>query len=337
MVSWLITRTPSSPSRRSTSATARHSTAGRSRVNNRLGLVPRSRFFGEPGDNSVSEAGIVQIRLDHAFNADWQLRVAGHFNTGSLTGLQTGATGLLDDGRTSCASSAATTSPGAWPSGRPSSSGTSTPGHSPTPCCSAWSTSATIDREPSALDAADRPFAIDLFNPVYGQPKPPFTRRYSASENVGNTAVYAQDQIALSPEWKLLLATGPTSTTRRSATRSATSAPSRTGSASRPRGLVYQPLSFLSFYGNVAASFRPNTGFDIATRPFAPETGFGYEAGVKLDLFTGLSVTGAAFHIEKENVLTTDPRDFFFQIAAGAVRSQGFDLSLVGQVTPNSG
>jgi iron complex outermembrane receptor protein len=33
-------------------------------------------------------------------------------------------------------------------------------------------------------------------------------------------------------------------------------------------------------------------------------------------------------------VLTTDPADFFFQIAAGAVRSEGFDVSLVGQVTP---
>ncbi|RYY10337.1 MAG: TonB-dependent receptor, partial [Alphaproteobacteria bacterium] len=107
----------------------------------------------------------------------------------------------------------------------------------------------------------------------------------------------------------------------------------RTGFSPRA-GLVYQPLSFLALYGNVAASFRPNTGFDSASRPFAPETGFAYEVGAKLDLFDGLSVTAAAFHIEKENVLTTDPADFFFQIAAGAVRSQGFDVSLVGQVTP---
>lgn len=305
-------------------------------VNNRLGLVPRSRFFGEPGDDSVSEAGILQIRLDHAFNADWQLRVAGHFNTGSLTGLQTGATGLLDDGRTLLREFRRHDFTWGVAIGQ-----AELVGHFDT---GPFAHTVLLGLEHERYNSTENllrstpridPFAIDLFNPVYGQPKPPFTRRYSASENVGNTAVYAQDQIALSPEWKLLLGnrTDFYNQTFRDKVGDERTEQDRTGFSPRA-GLVYQPLSFLSFYGNVAASFRPNTGFDIATRPFAPETGFGYEAGVKLDLFTGLSVTGAAFHIEKENVLTTDPRDFFFQIAAGAVRSQGFDLSFVGQVTP---
>lgn len=305
-------------------------------VNNRLGLVPRSRFFGEPGDNSVSESGIVQVRLEHAFSPDWQLRVAGHFNTGSLTGLQTGATGLLDDGRTLLREFRRHDFTWGVAIGQAELVGRFDTGpFSHTLLLGLeherYNSTENLERSTPRLD----PFALDLFNPVYGQPKPPFTRRNSASENVGNTAAYLQDQIALSPEWKLLLGnrTDFYNQTFRDKVGGERTEQDRTGFSPRA-GLVYQPLSFLSLYGNVAASFRPNTGFDSATRPFAPETGFAYEVGAKLDLFTSLSVTGAAFHIEKENVLTTDPRDFFFQIAAGAVRSQGFDLSVVGQVTP---
>jgi len=305
-------------------------------VNNRLSLVPRSRFFGEPGDDSVSESALLQVRLEHAFNTDWHLRVATHLNTGSLTGLQTGATGILDDGRTLLREFRRHDFTWGVAIGQAELVGRFDTG----PVAHTlllgleherYNSTENLQRSTPRLD----PFAIDLFNPIYGQAKPPFTRRYSASENVGNTAVYLQDQIALSPEWKLLLGnrTDFYNQTFRDKVANERTEQDRTGFSPRA-GLVYQPLSFLALYGNVAASFRPNTGFDSATRPFAPETGFAYEVGAKLDLFDGLSVTGAAFHIEKENVLTTDPADFFFQIAAGAVRSQGFDVSLVGQVTP---
>ena len=51
----------------------------------------------------------------------------------------------------------------------------------------------------------------------------------------------------------------------------------------------------------------------------------------------GLSLTAAMFHIVKENVLTNDPANTStesFKIAAGEVRSRGFDINLAGNITP---
>ena len=40
-----------------------------------------------------------------------------------------------------------------------------------------------------------------------------------------------------------------------------------------------------------------------------------------------LSLTAAMFHIVKENVLTNDPLDSTRSVAAGEVRSRGFDIN----------
>jgi len=47
-----------------------------------------------------------------------------------------------------------------------------------------------------------------------------------------------------------------------------------------------------------------------------------------------LSVDAAIYQIEKKNVLTTDPLDSTFSVAAGQVRSRGFDLNVAGNITP---
>lgn len=55
---------------------------------------------------------------------------------------------------------------------------------------------------------------------------------------------------------------------------------------------------------------------------------------MKVDFFNTLSVTAAAFDILKTNVVTPDPNQPGFSIAAGKVRSQGFDLNVAGNITP---
>lgn len=47
-----------------------------------------------------------------------------------------------------------------------------------------------------------------------------------------------------------------------------------------------------------------------------------------------MSVDAAIYQIEKRNVLTTDPVDSTFSVAAGEVRSRGLDLNVVGNLTP---
>lgn len=55
-------------------------------INKQLGFLPISRFLGEPGQSTYQSQNILQARIDHRFNADWQMRLATHFATGTLDG-----------------------------------------------------------------------------------------------------------------------------------------------------------------------------------------------------------------------------------------------------------
>ncbi|KMO23001.1 TonB-dependent receptor, partial [Methylobacterium indicum] len=185
------------------------------------------------------------------------------------------------------------------------------------------------------------PYSLDIYAPVYGRPLPNYTRQTNGFEQVTNTALYAQDQIALSPEWKAMVGVRFDFFEQAFRERTTGVRNDQTYFAATPRaGLVYQPLPELSLYAYVGTSFRPNIGPDAAASsfngPFAPETGLGYEVGTKLDLYDGrLSLTGAAFRVERQNVLTADPNNSGFSIAAGAVRSQGFEFTAAGQLSPS--
>jgi iron complex outermembrane receptor protein len=91
----------------------------------------------------------------------------------------------------------------------------------------------------------------------------------------------------------------------------------------------------LAVYANTSRSFKPNRGADRSSQAFDPEKGIAHEVGIKYELPEhDLSVTAALFHITKENVLTSDPVDSNYQIAAGEARSRGFDISVAGNITP---
>ena len=91
----------------------------------------------------------------------------------------------------------------------------------------------------------------------------------------------------------------------------------------------------MAIYADTARSFKPNTGASRQGGGFDPEKGKSYELGIKWQaLDSQLSVDAAIYQIEKRNVLTTDPVDSTFSVAAGEVRSRGFDLNVAGNLTP---
>jgi iron complex outermembrane recepter protein len=102
-------------------------------------------------------------------------------------------------------------------------------------------------------------------------------------------------------------------------------------------GILYQPQSWVSLYGNYVESFGANNGrSSLGGKPFAPQHATQFEGGIKTELLDG-KLTGslAYFHITKENLLTrnfgsTDPRD---QRAIGEARSQGIEIDLSGNIT----
>ena len=52
--------------------------------------------------------------------------------------------------------------------------------------------------------SAAAPYAIDIFDPVYGQPAPALRTATNLLERDDGQGVYAQDTLAFGPHWKIL-------------------------------------------------------------------------------------------------------------------------------------
>ncbi|MDN5106561.1 TonB-dependent receptor [Aliarcobacter butzleri] len=101
-------------------------------------------------------------------------------------------------------------------------------------------------------------------------------------------------------------------------------------------GLVYHLSSQTSLYTNYSESFTPNSRLDINGNILNPETGKGYEFGVKQKLFDdNFDLTTALFKIEKENVAELDANDptRTRYKASGEQENNGFEIDLSGDIT----
>ncbi|WP_225587267.1 TonB-dependent siderophore receptor [Methylomonas fluvii] len=192
---------------------------------------------------------------------------------------------------------------------------------------------------------------IDIYNPVYGidpsfydtalaTPFPAgLNHSYMRDEWYG---VYFQDHITL---WDSVHLIGggrydwATTGRGRDATFSAAEAvlPERNDEGFSPRvGVLYQPVSWMSIYGNWTTSFGANNGVTATGSTIAPEIGEQYEAGLKTELFDRrLTTTLAYYHLAKENIMTRDLNspDPSARAAIGQARSQGIELDMIGQIT----
>ncbi|MEG5176326.1 TonB-dependent receptor domain-containing protein [Microcoleus sp. B3-D7] len=100
-------------------------------------------------------------------------------------------------------------------------------------------------------------------------------------------------------------------------------------------GIVYQPIPELSVYASYSRSFNPGSARTAGGNIIEPETGKGYEAGIKAELLDRrLAATLAYFDITKQNVAVTDPNNSLFSIASGEQRSRGLELDISGQILP---
>ncbi len=198
----------------------------------------------------------------------------------------------------------------------------------------------------------DPSLAIDIFNPTARIDPARFDRQRILQEGVFDDnfaetreeqfGVYFQDQITLWDKLHILgggrydwASTGtgrsPSSFSEAEARR-----PERKDEAFSPRvGILYQPWSWLSLYGNWVQSFGANNGLSATGQAFDPQTGEQFEAGVKTALLDErLTATLAFYHLTKENILTPDlsTPDPFDSAAIGEARSQGIELDVSGQI-----
>jgi iron complex outermembrane receptor protein len=190
--------------------------------------------------------------------------------------------------------------------------------------------------------------SIDLFNPVYGASRPPeFDEGSQRDRYDRNTiGIYAQDQITLLPNLKLLVggrydfihrknSSQPLDATGRDPIDDATVDRLYNGAFSPRVGIVYQPIPPISLYASYSRSFNPSSSRTVDGSLLPPERGTQYEVGVRAETSNGkLSATLSAYQITKANVATVDANNTDFSIAAGEVKSRGVEFDVVGEILP---
>lgn len=189
----------------------------------------------------------------------------------------------------------------------------------------------------SIIRRSTAPYTIDIYNPVLGQPRPELAAVPTTDSEKLETGVFHPDQVALTERLKALAGVRferfeHDYDDKRPANRDF----SKGENGVTPRfGLIYDLTDSVAVYANTARSFKPNSGASLQGSGFDPEKGKSYELGMKWEApDRQLSVDAAIYHIVKENVLTRDPADPNYNLAAGEVRSRGLDINIAGNVTP---
>jgi len=313
---------------------------GLTRYSNQAGDLSRDRFLGEESAGKLTNKNATtQLRLEHQLDSQWMLRGGIQYLDGSLDGGAVENNGLASDGRTVGRNYSER-----WLNWNDLAVQANLEGHFDAAGL-AHTLLLGVEFDEYNYDSLIRrsggltsDFPIDLYDPVYGQPLPALTRTTTYDdENLKSYAFFVQDQIALTERLKAQVGARLERFEQRYDNK-LTPAGSwdQAHNAVSPRfGLIYDLTEELAVYANTSRSFKPNRGADRSSQAFDPEKGIAHEVGIKYELPEhDLSVTAALFHITKENVLTSDPLDSNYQVAAGEARSRGFDISVAGNITP---
>ncbi|WP_295850216.1 TonB-dependent siderophore receptor [uncultured Xylophilus sp.] len=306
-------------------------------VNNTLGAIPRERFLGEPADGDVRVQNQThQFILSHDWNAAWRSRLGLSYRETRIKGFSTEPTALRADGfltrqrrfRDYASDDAAV---------QAELIGNVATGALEHELLFGLETyrfqmdTLLLRANPTAA----APYAINLYNPVYGQAQPVPRPNTSTDEHQRNTAFYVQDALKLGPHWRVVAGLRMDRYRQSLDNRLTGTNQAQDPTATSPRvGVSWLPNAQWTVYANAGRSFRPNTGIGADNRAFAPERGRALELGTKWEnAARTVGATAALFDIRKQNVLTSDPLNTSLQRAAGAVRSRGAEFDLAGQVT----
>lgn len=189
---------------------------------------------------------------------------------------------------------------------------------------------------------------VDIWAPAYGisadaiRSLPP-NFFYSTDDHW--TGLYVQDQMSFGGGWELLvggrydIASTGYGEAGTSLADARAALELQTDHAFSPRlGLLYRLAPTASLYASYAKSFGANNGRTASGELLPAEQAQQVELGYKHEAADGsFSVTAAVYQIVKNNLLTADlstpePDD---QTTIGAVRHRGFEVDLLGRVTPH--
>ncbi|WP_439486058.1 TonB-dependent siderophore receptor [Blastomonas fulva] len=316
-----------------------------------LGLVPRSRFLGEPGDGPVdADATGHQVQLRHEFSDDWSVMLGGQYRDTRLEGFSTEAElvasrqRLARDGRSLSRQRRSRLYEAEHFVLRGEVAGKFDTGSLSHRVLigvdyDEFDNSQLFLRfRPAVIGATTTAQAsndIDIFNPVYGRfplPSPgPQTNRLDQQRAVG---AYIQDQITLTDTLQVRIGGRFDDITVETLNRANNVAASRSYNRFSPQaGIVFTPSDAVSLYAAYGEGFRANLGATAAGTLFDPERSKSAEVGAKFGLLDGaLEGTISLFTLSKSNVLAADPANPGFSLPIGKARSRGLEVDIAGKL-----
>jgi len=322
-------------------------------INGKLDAMPIDRFLGEPDNGDITLRTLSnRLRLEHQLTPDWQARFTLSHTAGMLKGHSSSPFGSsieatqarfdLDDGLMARERRHRDSDSDDWV-GVAELAGQFTAGriqHSVLLGAegSRFNHELKIRRSKPHTGNPDDLYLIDYTRPEYGiSPTPEYvaSRLIHRRDTETALAVYAQDLLHLSPNLRLLLGGRLDHTEQKSRNLARNSAQEQTHTRFSPRvGISYSLTPSANLYANASRAFNINSGVDRSGNSFDPQQALSFDLGLKtLWLDDRLSINTGLFHINKENVLTTDPVDSAYSIAAGEVESQGLELDIAGLIT----
>jgi catecholate siderophore receptor len=151
-------------------------------------------------------------------------------------------------------------------------------------------------------------------------------------------AVYAQDQLALSRRLQATLGVRAERFDIDFDNHRVAEKLQRTDDVISPRvGLVYKPVEPVSLYSSLSVSYLPSAGDQFSSltatsRTLEPERFTNREVGLKWDVTPMLSLTTAAYRLDRTNTAAPDPVNPAVTVQTGRQRSTGVELTLNGRV-----
>ncbi len=152
-------------------------------------------------------------------------------------------------------------------------------------------------------------------------------------------SAYIQDEIALSPQWDVILGARFDSFDINVFNVVANETRSRADDEISPRlGLLFKPEENVSIYGSYSESFLPRSGEQFANingsnNQLDPNTFSNTELGVKWDISQILNLTFSLFEIEQSSPQVADNDPSTLDVIDSEIT--GFELQLQGKVTEN--
>jgi iron complex outermembrane receptor protein len=305
-------------------------------IDGELGVIPESRFLGEPGYGQI-ETDVLghQIEFQQDLNADWSALVGFNYRDTSLEGLasENGFSTPDEDGNFGRFSRYRDYN-AVYQVFRAELSGSFDTGalkHSIIMGIDADE----FENDQFALRDRSTDQSINIFNPTYGlYPESSLALagnidRVETQESVG---VYIQDQISLTEKLDIRIGARFDDYQQKLVNRRSESVSEYSESKLSPQlGVVYKVSDALSFYAAYGENFRPLSGA-TDENGLDPNQSESAEVGVKFALNDGaLSGTFAVFDVKQSNIATFDAD--FNATAIGEAASKGAELDITGNIT----